>query len=102
MNGKGWPEIHASSQSSTDRIESRGAVGLAFICAQARGEAATIDSDGGQPRHLFGPVTSTSMPSRLTSTPPQAETESTSSNAPCSRTTAASSGSGLSVPDGVS
>ena len=38
-------------------IEARGASGLAFILSQARLLTPTSDSAGGQPRHLFGPVT---------------------------------------------
>ncbi len=61
-------------------MESRGAFGLSFIFSQARGVTPTSDSPGGQPRHLFGPVTNRSawQLSGPTSMPPKEETASTS------------------------
>ena len=80
------PSIHLCFQSSSERNEPRGALGLSSIACQARSLTAISDIPGGPARHFCGPATarSTCQSSTRTSVPPSADTTSASISAPWS------------------
>ncbi len=94
------PSIQRSFQSRSERYERRGACGFAAIRAQARSLTATAETPAGPAIAFCPPITHRSTPHSSVSSG-SAATEATASSissAPCSRTTAPISATGLVLP----
>ena len=104
VNGNLSPSIHCSFQSSMDRKDARGALGLARIRSQAASLTVISVMPGGPPRHFCAAATAMSIcqSSVRNSIPPSDETQSTMVSTPRLCAMGPIAATSWSVPDGVS